>query len=157
MTERAPCIDPEFGEFDFWLGEWDLTWPAEQTGGRLGETGNGTNHVERLFGRCGIEESFSTDDGGFQGHSVSVFDPAARLWRQTWVDSSGGYLLFTGRNANDRMELRTAPTERDGHTVVNRMVFRDIADNSLRWDWQRTQDDGETWADLWNITYSRRS
>ena len=34
-----PCESLEARQFDFWLGEWDLTWPAEQTGGGAGEIG----------------------------------------------------------------------------------------------------------------------
>lgn len=156
MTDTPrPCISPEARQFDFWLGEWDLSWPAEQTGGESGEKGTGTNRLERLFGDCVIEESFSTSDGKFQGRSLSVYDETAALWRQTWVDSSGGYLVFTGGMNGQDMELRTAPVDREGETVVSRMVFTDIAVNSLTWHWQGSRDGGETWNELWTISYQR--
>lgn len=158
MTESpAPCSSQEARQFDFWLGEWDLSWPAEQTGGEGDERGTGTNHIERLFGDCAIEENFATDDGGFQGHSVSVYDSAAGIWRQTWVDSAGAYLSFTGNLDGEVMELRTEPVERDGQTVVSRMIFTDITPDSLEWAWQGSRDGGESWADQWNISYRRRA
>jgi hypothetical protein len=104
-----------------------------------------------------VEERFATDDGSFEGRSYSVFSHEDDEWRQTWVDSSGGYLVLTGWFDGERMELRTAPRERDGARVVNRMVFRDIATDSLRWDWQGSKDGGESWSDLWNIEYRRRA
>lgn len=52
-------------------------------------------------------------------------------------------------------ELRTEPVERDGKSVVHRMLFHDITDGGLRWDWQRSEDGGGTWEDLWNIRYER--
>ena len=53
------------------------------------------------------------------------------------------------------MELRTPAVERAGETIIQRMVFRDITAHSLEWDWQGSRNNGETWADLWNITYQR--
>lgn len=158
MTDtRSPCTSAEARQFDFWLGKWDLSWPAEQTGGENGDKGTGTNRLERLFGDCVIEENFSTSDGKFMGRSLSVYDEKEGLWRQTWVDSSGGYLVFTGGMNHGEMELRTASVERDGETVVSRMVFTDIAANSLTWHWQGSRDGGETWKELWTISYVRSS
>ena len=156
-SQSQPCRGQHFDEFDFWIGEWDLTWPAEQMGGEPGATGSGTNRIERVLGGCVIEENFATAGGGFLGHSVSVFDPTSEIWRQTWVDNAGGYIALEGEFAGGRMELRTAPVERNGYLAVNRMVFGDITDDSLSWDWQGSRDGGETWTDLWNIAYRRQS
>jgi hypothetical protein len=151
-----PCGSPEERQFDFWLGDWDLTWPAGQSGGTEGETATGVNRISRLFGDCVIEENFSTDDGAFQGHSVSAYDDRIGLWRQTWVDSSGGYLVFTGSFDGETMTLGTDPVEREGEVVVQRMVFSQIRADSLEWVWQGSRDGGTTWNDLWNISYRRR-
>ena len=152
-----PCSSPEARQFDFWLGEWDLSWPAEQSGGVKGERSTGRNSIRQMFGDCVIEENFTTDDGKFRGHSVSVFHESAGLWRQTWVDSAGGYLVFTGSFDGERMALSTEPEQRDDETVVQRMVFGDITEDSLEWVWQGSRDGGATWNDLWNITYRRRN
>lgn len=154
-SPSPPCSDPEHRRFDFWLGEWRLSWPAEQMGGSPGERGTGTNRIERVLDGCVIEENFSTDDGSFRGHSVSVFDRADGIWHQTWVDSSAGYLVLTGQFEDHKMILTTQPRERDGQIVINRMVFRDITPSTLKWDWLGSRDGGETWADLWNIDYQR--
>ena len=156
MTQsNPPCSSPEASQFDFWLGDWTLTWPAEQTGGPEGETGRGKNRIERLFGNCAIEETFEFEDRAFRGRSLSVYDPLSGKWQQTWVDNMGGYLLFTGGMTGDNMELRTQPVDRKGDIAVNRMVFTEIQTNGLRWEWQGSKDGGMTWTDLWTITYSR--
>jgi Protein of unknown function (DUF1579) len=151
-----PCASPETSQLDFWLGSWDLTWPASQSGGTEGEVAHGTNQIEKILKGCVVEERFATADGGFLGRSHSAFDAKARVWRQTWVDSAGGYLVFEGGLSGFGFELRTAPTERNGQTVINRMVFSDIRPASLEWAWQASADDGETWRDLWNISYRRQ-
>lgn len=152
-----PCSSPEARQFDFWLGKWDLSWPAEQSGGEAGRRHTGTNNITKMFGDCVIEENFATDDGRLLGHSVSVYDEKAAMWRQTWVDSSGAYLWFTGSFNGEVMELRTEPVQRDDETVVQRMIFTDITGDSLEWTWQGSRDGGETWNDLWNVSYRRRS
>jgi hypothetical protein len=152
-----PCSSPGARQFDFWLGEWDLTWPAEQAGGDPGQTMTGTNHISKLFGHCAIEENFATDDRSFLGRSLSVYDEKTATWRQTWVDSAGAYLSFTGGMDGDAMLLSTEPVEEDDDVVVNRMVFTDISPVSLFWRWQKSTDGGATWSDLWTITYKRRS
>ena len=157
MSDTAtPCNSPESRQFDFWLEEWDLTWPAEQSGGEKGDTAHGTNRIEGLFGDCAIEENFAAADGTFRGRSLSVYDTRDEVWRQTWVDNMGAYLAFTGSFDGETMELRTLEIERDGKRAVQRMVFSSIEQDSLSWNWQNSVDGGETWTDVWSITYERR-
>jgi hypothetical protein len=158
MTDpQPPCRGPESTQLDFWLGEWELTWPAEQSGGAEGALAHGTNQVRKILNGCVVEEKFATADASLMGRSHSVFDTRGGVWRQTWVDSAGGYLVFTGGVHGANFELHTEQAERDGVTVVNRMVFKDIRSNSLTWHWQASTDGGETWDELWTITYRRRA
>lgn len=154
-AERDPCSGPESTQLDFWLGEWDLTWPANQTGGAEGAIARGTNQISKILKGCVVEERFATADGSLLGRSHSVFDTKARVWRQTWVDSAGGYLVLTGGVDGTSFELHTEPAERDGVTVINRMVFTDIRRDNLTWHWQASTDRGATWEELWTITYRR--
>ncbi len=156
QTPAKPCATEASNQFDFWLGEWDLTWPAEQMGGTAGEKGKGTNTITKPLGECVIQEAFHSPADQYNGHSVSVYAPHQKIWKQTWVDNQGGYLLFTGEFKDGRMELRTKPAERKGKTNISRMVFRNIKKKSLNWDWQRSTDGGKTWSDLWNIHYERK-
>lgn len=152
---QRPCDLPEGKQFDFWLGEWELSWPAEQSGGSAGGTARGTNSVRRILDGCIIEEAFRFPGGQLEGRSVSAYDARARVWRQTWVDNRGNYLTFSGVFRDGAMELRTAPYEREGAVYISRMVFRNISRDSFDWDWQRSRDGGATWQDLWNIHYER--
>lgn len=131
-------------QFDFWLGEWEAAW---------GEDGRGTNRVERLFDGKIIQENFEAPD--FHGMSVSCYDPERRLWCQTWVDSNGTYLDFTGRFEEDKMILiRDAMVK--GQICKQRMVWYDIQNNEFEWNWERSDDGGKTWRVLWQIHYTRK-
>jgi hypothetical protein len=151
-----PCLQPESSQFDFWICDWVLTWPGEQMGLAEGQQGSGTNKIRKVLGGCVIEENFSTVDQSFIGKSWSVYNSQKREWQQTWVDNRGGYLLFTGAITDGKMELRTQQFERKGKIYISRMVFENISENSLDWNWQRSEDNGKTWVDLWNIHYERK-
>ena len=132
-------------QFDFWLGEWDLTW---------GEDGQATNHVLRIMDDKIIQENFSGPE--LKGMSVSAYDRSRELWCQTWVDNSGTYLDFTGRFEDGKMILvRDAIVK--GEACRQRMVWHNIAEDSLEWNWERSDDRGKTWRILWEIKYRRSS
>lgn len=130
---------------DFWLGTWDAIW----------EGGRGTNTVTRDYGGHAIIERFEAEEPeAFQGTSLSAFDPIEGCWRQFWVDSQGSQWFFTGGPTDEGFVL-TAPERTDDGTVLKRMVFSDVREEAFGWRWERSDDDGSTWTQLWAITYRR--
>ena len=131
-------------QFDFWLGEWDVTW---------GEDGNGTNHVLRIMDDKIIQENFSAPE--LRGMSVSSYDTERGLWCQTWVDNSGSYLDFAGKFEDGKMILsRDAIVKSE--TCKQRMVWYNIEANQFDWNWERSDDGGKSWHILWQIKYKRK-
>jgi hypothetical protein len=137
-------------QFDFWLGKWDLTW---------GENGRGRNVISKILDGRVVQEQFTSlpDDESqpFVGMSLSVFNPQADQWQQTWVDNQGGYLDFTGGLTGDKMIL-SRQTTIEGQPVQQRMVWHNIQAGTLDWSWERSDDDGRNWKVLWAIHYQRR-
>jgi hypothetical protein len=149
-----PCSEPQQKQFDFWIGEWELTWP----GNNPGETGHGTNTIKRIMDGCVVQENFSGGDSmHLRGTSVSVFDVSAGKWKQTWVDNEGGYLDFAGEFKNGQMILAREAMRPDGTNVIQRMVFKNISPNELDWSWEASKDGGKTWTVNWPIHYKRKS
>jgi len=159
MTDQSapatPAPPPGAAQFDFWLGDWDVRW---------GDGLSGTNHVRKVLGDRVIQEDFDGErDAQLRGLSVSVCGMDGR-WRQTWVDDSGAYLHFVGGwedSSNDpagpgpRMVL-VHSREIEGRQVLLQMVWSDIQPDSLTWRWQRSDDEGATWATNWELAYRRR-
>ncbi len=144
-----PCSTPEARQFDFWLGDWDLSW----------EGGSGRNTITYKFETCVIEESFAadpSDDGStpLEGASVSVYSPQLEKWRQTWVDNQGGYLDFEGGFFDGKMIL-SREYSKNGEKFYQRMVWYNIGEDSLDWSWERSKD-ADKWKTLWKIHYQRR-
>lgn len=135
-------MDPE-NQFDFWLGEWNVTW---------GDDGKGTNHVTRILDERVVQEDFRAPD--MHGMSFSVYDSERGLWCQTWVDNNGTYLDFTGKFEDEKMLLQRDAIVR-GEKCKQRMVWYDIEENQFHWNWERSDDGGLTWRTLWKIHYRR--
>lgn len=152
QTSQKPCSGEQSKEFDFWLGTWDLEWRSAE-----GLVQKGTNEITRILGGCVIRESF---DGGedlvLRGESYSMFDRSSGSWKQTWVDNQGSYLDFTGGWSDGKMILSRRFETREGKTVMQRMVFFNIAVDSLDWNWENSTDDGKSWNVIWHIKYTKR-
>ncbi len=152
-SKSTPCSQPQQRQFDFWLGEWDLTWPGQNGGA----AGHGTNNIKRILDGCVVEENF---DGGMSMHlrgvSVSLFDARSGKWKQTWVDNEGGYLDFVGEFRDGQMVLQREAIRPDGAKVLQRMVYKNITSNEFDWSWERSLDGGKTWQVIWPIHYKRK-
>lgn len=139
--------------FDFWLGTWDLTWEDAD-----GTESRGTNHIERILNGRVIKENFEAHSGAYEGYvgkSYSVYVASEDTWKQTWVDNNGGYLDFEGERDGDRRMFKRSFINPAGQEIHQRMVFYDITDQSLTWDWEISDDQGETWQLRWRIFYER--
>lgn len=147
-----PSSPPETW-FDFWVGTWDLVWKDAN-----GTDGTGKNVIERQMNDKVIQENFEALTGafsGFIGKSWSVYDVNRQGWYQTWVDNQGGYLDFHAEyDGDNRMFVRSFKGP-NGNTIMQRMVFRDIKEDSFTWDWENSTDEGKTWNLNWQILYTR--
>ena len=149
----GPCAAPEQKQLEFWVGQWDLTWP----GAKPGELDHGTNSIHRLLENCVVQENFS---GGqamhLRGMSVSIFDTRAGRWKQTWVDNEGGYLDFVGEFKDGQLILGREAVRPDGTRVIQRMVFKNITAKEFDWNWEESTDAGKSWQLRWPIHYRRK-
>ncbi len=153
------CSEPERRQLDFWLGDWDVAIRV-----RPGPTSDawtearGMNVVRPILGGCAVEESFHGDGPGapWAGRSFSTYWPRAHEWRQTWVDDSGSYLAFRGGPEGDSFVLDGERPTEPGKTRQMRMVFKDIARDSLFWSWEQRAEAGTAWAPVMTIAYTRR-
>lgn len=147
-----PCVAPEQKQLEFWVGEWDLTWP----GAKAGETAHGTNSIRRILDGCVVQENFSGGEAHLRGTSVSTYEGKSGKWKQTWVDNEGGYLDFVGEFKDGRMILAREAVI-NGAKTLQRMVWKNITPTEFDWSWEASTDGGKTWQVQWPIHYKRRS
>ena len=79
--------------FDFWVGDWDLTWANED-----GSTGRGRNRIDKILDGAVVEERFeefaAAGETALKGRSLTVRDKKSGIWRQSWADNQGGFFTL---------------------------------------------------------------
>lgn len=142
---RHPCkASKEASQFDFWLGDWQVTNPQGQVAGE--------NHISHDLANCVVRESW-TDVYGGQGTSVNFFDPASGHWHQVWTSDNGTITHYEGEFRDGAMRFEANGFgDRDGKTAFRRMTFTPNPDGSVR---QLIEDstDGKSWTPSFDGTY----
>ncbi len=140
----AHCTAAEHRQLDFWIGRWDVY----QTGT---ESLVGRSTIEAIYNGCAIRESWRPFDMN-EGGSISNYDRAAGVWRQSWVDSTGEWIDYQGRLENGRMVLiaeRTAPA---GQMRATRIAQYPEGRN-VRQVGETSVDGRRTWTPSYDYTY----
>ena len=139
--------------FDFWVGKWEATWTESD-----GKTGKGTNNIVKILDNTVIQENFKIEEGiskGYQGTSISVYNPQKKTWHQGYADNQGAYFNLIGEREGTKRIFKTEMVKQGEKQIVLRMVFYDIKEHSMVWDWESSEDGGKTWKLNWRINYKR--
>ena len=111
--------------------------------------------IESVYNGCGVRENWMPLKAENSGGSLNSYVSAERLWRQTWIDSSGARVDFQGGWNGTTMILEgywrdfLAPGK--GATV--RMTYSRAADGSVRQLGETSGDGGKTWRPGFDFTY----
>ena len=141
------CTAPEHRQFDFWVGEWDVTNPAGKPAGG--------NRIESILGGCALREMW-TGAGGSHGTSYNAWDRQRRRWHQTWIDDGGLVLRLEGGFADGRMVLQGETLDSTGSAVLNRITWQETGPGAVRQLWEVSSDGGKTWGVAFDGRYRKR-
>lgn len=142
-----PCTAPEYRQFDFWVGEWDVHLPNGKPAG--------ANRIRRILAGCAIQENW-TGTGGSIGTSYNIYDATRHQWHQTWVDNQGSLLQLDGEFANARMTLRGETVDTAGARALQRITWEPTAPGRVRQLWETSSDGGKTWTVAFDGRYVKR-
>jgi hypothetical protein len=142
-----PCSAPNYREFDFWLGEWEVRDPQGQV--------TGQSSITSILGGCVLKESY-TGRPPYRGESYNVYDARTKRWHQSWVDNGGLLALFDGGLQNGAMVLEGEGADQNGTPFRSRMTFTPLPDGRVRQHWERSSDHGTTWSTMFDGHYSKR-
>jgi hypothetical protein len=141
------CSAPEHRQFDFWIGDWDVTNPAGKPAGH--------NRIEPILGGCALRETW-TGAGGSRGTSYNAWDRQRRRWHQTWVDDGGLVLGLDGGFADGRMVLEGETRDSSGSAVRNRITWQETGPGAVQQLWEMSSDGGKTWRVVFDGRYRKR-
>ena len=144
-SASAPCSAPEYRQFDFFTGNWDVfDFGADsKVKARL--------RVAKILDGCVIHEDYkSVEAGGLHGESFSLYDAPSRRWHQSWVTNRGELILLDGGLEGGRMVLTGAVTGAAGGKSLLRGTWIP-GPGSVRETAVASADGGRTWTPAFDI------
>jgi len=145
-----PCESiPEYSQFDFWLGDWDVRTPAGALAGH--------NSISKEQGSCAIHENWVSASGA-SGTSTSFYIPSRDQWRQIWVGSNGTLIDMTGGLIDGEMHMEgTIEYAARGRVVAFRATWSTNSDKSIVRQRMEEFDVATAGWDLWFDGFYRRA
>jgi len=139
------CREPESRQFDFWLGEWEVS----PTGASMILAESSITLADQ---GCVVLEEWRPFSGA-SAHSISAYDAASGRWRQAYAGSGGGWTLYSGRVDGGVLRFDNESSA-DGQR--QRMNYQRLDADSVR-QWGETFDAARgAWTVTWDFTYRRR-
>jgi ketosteroid isomerase-like protein len=147
-SKPAPCLAPEYHQFDFWLGDWDsFDFSSNAQDARI--------RVTRLLDGCVVHEDYQSVDG-HKGQSFSIYDASRKVWHQTWVTSRGQLLVIEGKFQSGEMVLSGSDFTSTGEQREVRGVWKPIA-GGVRETAGISLDGGKTWKPWFDLMFRPHS
>lgn len=143
----AACSAAEYRQFDFWIGNWNVTQGGKPAG---------TNRIDRILGGCALLENWLGVSGSV-GNSLNYYDAARGVWHQTWIDNQGSPLELEGKF--ERGSLVLTGNTRDpasGQTMINRLTWTPQPGGNVRQHWETSTDGGTTWTTAFDGLYAKQ-
>ena len=132
-------------QLDFFHGQWTV---SAEHGPALG-----TAAITSDLSGCLTEESYATDKG-YAATSFFYWDPVARSWWRTYVDSEGERVELRGGLINGRLVLTGTEPGPGGRSLQVRMTLEPVSATVVRQEWA-VSDDGEAWETEMSLVFTR--
>jgi hypothetical protein len=146
QIEPQRCAGPEYRQFDFWVGDWEVRDKNDQI--------EGTNQITTDHNGCVLTEHWSSS--GQTGISLNMYDFRTKKWTQSWYDSYGNMLIISGAFQNGSITLQGYRLTPEGQSVIERCIWSPLPDGRVHQYWDSSLDGGKTWKEHFEGFYSRR-
>ena len=138
---------PERQQFDYWLGDWTITYP--------GAPGGSTSKVYLTLDKCVLVESW--DGGkGHKGENVFAYSSDDGSWHGMFADNQGRVHVFEGKVTPGSAEFYGPSRSSSGATVLNRIRVVRVNADKVTQTWEKSADNGGTWTTEFQGEYSRK-
>ncbi len=145
--QPTACSASPYRQFDFWLGDWEVTNPQG--------TVVGTNTIRKILKGCVLHEHWRGAGGG-SGQSHNIYNLQTGKWHQSWVDDNGQLLLLDGGlDDQGRMVLRRETVSEGGATVIDEIAWEQAEGGRVRQVWRKSTDGGANWQVVFNGLYTK--
>ena len=148
----SPCNSkPEYRQFDFWIGEWEVTNADGQF--------LGMNKIELILDGCVVLENWTSASPNYSGKSFNYYNSIRGKWEQKWIDNQGISIEFEGLYDADNKSLNYVGkgfNPADSSWIDYKLTFYNISEDYMRQIWEQSSD-GENWTTLFDGHYRRKA
>ncbi len=145
-----PCQDKVFHDFDFWVGEWEVTTAKGQVAG--------TNSIQKEEYGCLLVERW-TSASGVTGQSYNFVDLETGKWRQVWVSAGATIDYSGGLNEDGAMILEGTigyPAGQPGNGSKFKGAWTPNEDGTVTQHFQQHNAETGEWSDWFIGIYTRK-
>jgi|FrelakmetLWP11LW_1041352.scaffolds.fasta_scaffold01267_2 hypothetical protein len=140
------CSAPEYRQFDFKLGSFDVSGEGGGAAGR--------STVESALGGCMLVEHWHSVADRY-GRANMYYDRSEGRWHLDFVSDDGETLRLQGKLEGEAMVL-TGDDDFDPFTGRHRMTWSPLPQGDVRQFWELSKDGGLTWTTVFVAHYARR-
>lgn len=127
QQNQCACCDEKHQQFDFWVGEWEVTDTAGNAQGK--------NTITKIEDGCTLQEKW-VGAKGTTGTSLNYYNPSDSTWNQLWIDKNGTILKLKGHYIDNKMVLKSElTTSKKGQQYYNQITWTKIDDNTVSQLW----------------------
>jgi hypothetical protein len=141
LVAQCKCCSEEYRQFDFWIGEWEVS-NEKGLAGKSSITLSGDS--------CTVLEKWSSATSSFSGTSRNFYDMDEKQWKQVWTDNQGGSLNLSGGLIDGAMVLTSTQD-----STMDRITWRPYDEGSVRQHWERSDNLGKDWTTLFDGLYRK--
>ncbi|CAL2058969.1 hypothetical protein [Tenacibaculum sp. 190524A05c] len=134
-SNTTPCSSPEYQQFDFWVGNWNVYDTKDQLIGK--------NKIVPMPNACTIQENWTSQNGKSLGTSYSYYNASDKKWHQLWIDNKGFVLETEGNFQGNKMILTSKLIESPKGKYYNRITWVNNSDGTVTQIWDYLSTDGK--------------
>jgi len=157
----VPSKTSSKNDFDFYPGNWTIR--IRRLSKRLQRSNDwteshATEEIRPILNGLGLIGQFQakTDNSGYEGMALHLFDPATKLWSNYWADSDRGFLEPAVTGSFEKNAGVFYGKDRFENKPIDVMYKWDLSDrNNPVWSQEFSNDGGKAWETNLIMHYSK--
>jgi len=146
--EAATCAaSADARQLDFWLGDWLVGSP--------GMAGKGHSTVHLSLDKCMTIESWGSDTSNHNGENTLAYNAEDKSWYGLFVDNQGRVHMMKGNVTPGSAALQGPARDENGRAVLKRVRIVRVSADSVEQIWEKSADNGVSWATDFKMEYVR--
>lgn len=153
-SPARPCAASDHRIFDFMVGLWRTSSPANVGGGAT----EGASTIETVLDGCIIHEHRNLSRDGkrlFDGDGYWGYDSVKKQWLLFYMDDQSHMQVYEGRQDGGKIGFYRERPDPDGKPILIRIVYTPTGNSAYTQAVERSADNGATWQLSGVTTYQR--